>query len=217
MPLWQRELLCMIFIGIEIKGDVMFSDEQLIAEIREDNEEALVQLVIKYKPIVKNISNMYFFQGADKDDVIQEGMIGLIKAINNFREDREAKFATFATLCIKRQIMSAVKAYGRDKHKPLNNYVSIYVDTDESEGSVLEYRDESPQPDQILVDKETVARIEKETLKLLSPFEQKVFLSYIIGKNYVTISKELNKEPKAIDNALGRIKKKLEKILINSL
>ena len=207
----------MIYIEIETKGDIMFSDEQLVVKTTSGNEEALDTLVTRYKPIVRNISNMYYFQGADRDDVIQEGMIGLIKAINNYDKTKEASFATFANLCIKRQIMSAVKMYGRDKHKPLNNYVSIYIDNEESENTVLDYKDDSPQPDQIIVDRETVARIEKETLDLLSSFEQKVFLSYINGKNYVTIASELNKEPKAIDNALGRAKKKLEKIFKDSL
>lgn len=195
------------------------TDEQLIERIHLKENHALDFLMNKYKLLVEKKSKSYFLMGASKDDVIQEGMIGLFKAIRDYNPNKEASFYSFADLCITRQMITAVKAATRQKHMPLNSYVSLnkpsYQDDDERPDlidSVSSGRISNPEA--LFIGQENLHIIEHELVHKLSHFEKKVLQLYIDGVNYVEIGERLGKSSKSIDNALQRIKKKVEKILL---
>ena len=188
-------------------------DEELVLHAKQDNALAIEMLVNRYKSFVMMRSKTYFLCGADRDDVIQEGMIGLFKAIRSFKAERGVSFKTFAELCITRQIISAVKTSTRQKHAPLNTYVSL----DRGEGSVNLERDafkSGNDPEQIMIEKENMVGIEGQIDKALSRFEARVLMHYLNGMSYGKIAVYMGKDPKSIDNALQRIKRKLERFLI---
>ncbi len=188
-------------------------DEELVLHAKQDNALAIEVLVNRYKSFVMMRSKTYFLCGADRDDVIQEGMIGLFKAIRSFKAERGVSFKTFAELCITRQIISAVKTSTRQKHAPLNTYVSL----DRGEGSVNLERDafkSGNDPEQIMIEKENMVGIEGQIDKALSRFEARVLMHYLNGMSYGKIAVYMGKDPKSIDNALQRIKRKLERFLI---
>ena len=195
------------------------TDEELICRFR-DGEEAIMDYIMKkYKNLVrKNAQNMYIL-GAEEQDLIQEGMIGLFNAIKDYDSGRDASFFTFADLCISRRMYNAIKASKREKHTPLNNYVSLYGDNDDknSEGKsgVIELllAGEISNPENLLIDRENVERIENLVEQELSNFEKQVFDLYITGMKYGQIAKVLGKDEKSTDNALQRIKNKLKKAL----
>ena len=187
------------------------SDEQLVSYIREGSNEAFDILLSRFKNVIKNTSNVYYMNGADKDDILQEGMIGFFKAVMGYDEKKEASFATFATLCINRQVITAVKANNRDKHRPLNTYISIDDKQDNEYNSFIGV--DMNDPEQIALDKERVEDINRQAKEVLSDFEYSVFVEYLKGKDYISIAKIYGKSPKAIDNALYRIKKKVAKVL----
>ena len=190
------------------------SDEKLATLARNDCGDAIEILVKRYKAFVRSCSKSYFLMGADREDVIQEGMIGLYKAIQSFREEKDASFKTFAHLCIKRQIQSAVKMSARQKHMPLNNYVSFQQ---EEGGEMfldnLGYTGEnrSTDPEQIIIEKEDMIVAQGQIDKVLSDFEAKVLMLHLDGVPYGEIAERLGREPKAVDNALQRMKRKIEK------
>lgn len=195
------------------------SDEELIARYREGENNAIELLVQRYKKFVRNRIRVNFFIGADKDDLIQEGMIGLFKAICDYNPEREASFKSFATLCVTRQISTAFKAVSRQKHIPLNRSISLSVpisnksSDEEDEGITLMdviKNNVSPTPEDEVISKENVEDINDYIVKALSALEIEVLHLYMDGKNYKEIAKVLDKSPKSIDNALQRIKKKLE-------
>jgi len=192
------------------------SDEEIIKHIRQDESYAMDELIERYKIQVKIKSRAYFLVGADEDDVIQEGMIGLYKAIRDFNEDKDALFKTFADLCINRQIITAVKTATRNKHTPLNNYISLDKQS-VSEGeniSIIDFLiDDNLQPEKLLIGKETVGSIKKSIQERLSEFEKKVIHLYLQGNKYFEIAEKLDSNEKAVDNALQRIKSKLKKFL----
>ena len=180
-------------------------DEELIARFREGEEGISDYLMEKYKELVRKKARAMFLIGGDTDDLIQEGMIGLFKAIQDYRSDREASFHTFAGICIDRQLYSAVKNSTRQKHIPLNSYVSL---SEEEETGTLEGL-WSENPEALVIDRENTGLLEKEISKALSPMENKVFDLYLRGYGYVQIAEMMGKKPKSIDNALQRIRMKI--------
>lgn len=191
------------------------SDDELVALAKTDMQ-AFEFLVTKYKCIVLSKARGYFLVGADKEDIIQEGMIGLVKAIRDYKADREASFKGFAEICINRQIITAIKSATRQKHIPLNTYISlsrpVYDDDDKSRRilDVLEC-DSSENPENRVILEESYRGMDKKITQNLSRFEKKVLEHYLLGNTYMQISEITGKPVKSIDNALQRIKKKLEK------
>ncbi len=195
------------------------SDEELVAIVRDGDNEALDYLMNKYKILVEKKAKSYFLIGASRDDIIQEGMIGLFKAIRDFKEEKIASFYSFADLCVTRQIISAVKASTRQKHLPLNSYISLNKPSYEEENDKATLIDKMPSqkiinPEDLLIGQENLSIIEYELSERLSKFEKEVLRCYIDGKSYVEIAEYLVRPVKSIDNALQRIKKKVEAILV---
>lgn len=182
-----------------------YSDEELIFRLRQGETDISDYLMEKYKEFVRKKARTMFLIGGETDDLIQEGMIGLFKAIQNYQPDRDASFRTFANLCIDRQLCSAVQYSNRQKHLPLNSYVSL---SDENESEHLE-GSWSEDPETIMIDQESVRNLELEIAKALSPMENKVLNYYLRGYGYVKIAEIMGKSPKSIDNALQRIRGKV--------
>ena len=197
----------------------VYTDEELICRLCDGEETIMDYIMKKYKNLVrKNAQNMYIL-GAEEQDLIQEGMIGLFNAIKDYDSGRDASFFTFADLCISRRMYNAIKASKREKHTPLNNYVSLYGDNDDKnldgKSGVIELLSagEISNPENLLIDRENVERIENLVEQELSNFEKQVFDLYITGMKYGQIAKVLGKDEKSTDNALQRIKNKLKKAL----
>ncbi len=192
-------------------------DEQ-IAELARDNDaDAQEYLLTKYKNFVRAKARSYFLIGADREDIVQEGMIGLYKAIRDFRASKLTSFRAFAELCITRQIITAIKTATRQKHRPLNSYVSLNkpVYDEESDRMLIDVLSSGKisNPEDIFIGKEDFSTIESKMGKMLSPLEMKVLQKYIEGKSYLEVAKELNRSVKSVDNALQRVKNKLEKLI----
>lgn len=189
-------------------------DEDLVCLAREGDEKALEFLINKYKNFVRAKARTYFLVGADREDIIQEGMIGIYKAIRDYRSDRLASFRAFAELCITRQIITAIKTATRQKHIPLNSYVSLNkpVFDDESERTLMDIMvpGVTTDPEELLISQEEVADIEGKMDELLSPLEKEVVDLYLEGKSYIEIAEQLGRHVKSVDNALQRVKRKLE-------
>jgi RNA polymerase sporulation-specific sigma factor len=192
-------------------------DERLLFQIKEGNNVALEELINKYKNFVRAKAKTYFLVGADKEDIVQEGMIGLFKAIRDFKDEKMVSFKSFAEICVTRQIITAIKTATRQKHMPLNSYISLNkpVYEDDGERTLMETinHDTISDPEMLFIGKEELLRIEGKINEVLSSFELEVLYLYLQGKSYHEIAGELNKEVKSIDNALQRIKKKIEKFL----
>lgn len=195
------------------------TDEALITLYRQGENNAIELLVQRYKKLVRNRIKVNFFIGADKEDLIQEGMIGLFKAICDYNPEKEASFKSFATLCVTRQISTAFRTVSRQKHIPLNQSISLSIPIanksadEEDEGITLIdviKNNVSQTPEDEVISKENVEDINEYILKVLSKLERQVLSLYMEGKNYKEIALVLDKAPKSIDNALQRIKKKLE-------
>ena len=181
------------------------SDEELIFRLRQGETDISDYLMEKYKEFVRKKARAMFLIGGETDDLIQEGMIGLFKAIQNYQSDKETSFRTFASLCIDRQLYSAVQNSNRRKHLPLNSYVSL---SEENEAEHLEGV-WSEDPETILIDQESTRNLEHEITKILSPMENKVLDYYLRGYGYIKIAEIMGKSPKSIDNALQRIRGKI--------
>ena len=197
------------------------TDEELILRLREGEETIMDYILDKYKNLVRKYARNMYILGAEEQDLIQEGMIGLFRAIKDYDSGRDASFFTFADLCISRKMYNAIEASKREKHTPLNNYISLYGSSDEEnkEGKfeivdLLSAGDIS-NPETLLIDKENVERIQQVVEQELSSFEKQVFDLYITGMKYVQIAKVLGKDEKSTDNALQRIKSKLKKVIGN--
>ena len=193
------------------------SDEQIVEQVHHGSTDALDYLITKYRLFVKSKAKSYFLIGADKEDIVQEGMIGLYKAIRDFKGDKLASFRAFAELCITRQIITAIKTATRQKHIPLNSYVSLDkpIFEEESERTLLDII-ESPvtdDPQHILINQEDYSHLENKMAEVLSELEQQVLERYLAGQSYFEISEQLNRHVKSIDNALQRVKRKLERHL----
>ena len=196
-----------------------FSDEELAILAQQGNDKALDFLLSKYFVYVRSKSLSYYIVGADRDDIIQEGMIGLFKAVRDFSSERGVSFKTFADVCVTRQIITAVKNASRQKHAPLNFYVSLNKPvSDDDEGSTFEDvlgHATDLSPEDILIKKEDADILGTEMNKILSKFELEVLSLYLGGNSYSDIANAIGKDAKSVDNALQRIKKKFEKISSN--
>lgn len=194
------------------------TDEELIDRQRSGERQITDYIMDKYKNLVRKKAKSMYILGADNDDLIQEGMIGLFKAVRDYDPGRDASFYTFADLCISRQMYNAVQASRREKHAPLNTYVSLYTDMAEAEGdgnstalvNVIASAVET-NPEQLMIDRENVADIEAIIEKELSSFEKQVLDLYITGMSYSQIARVLSRDAKSTDNALQRLKAKLRK------
>lgn len=190
----------------------ILSDEETVELSAEGDKAATEYILSKYKYLVRARAKAYFIAGADRDDLVQEGMIGLFKAIRDFDAGKQASFRTFAELCIKRQIITAVKAAARQKHIPLNSYVSLnkpIYDDGECFVSDMISKGESADPEALFLRQEMNRALEVKIEKKLSRLEKTVLDMYLCGMNYIEIAKELKRPPKSIDNALQRVKRKL--------
>lgn len=187
------------------------SDEQLIEQLRDGKEQLMEYILDKYKPLVRKKANAMYLIGGDTDDLIQEGMIGLFKAIRDYNAGREATFFHFAELCITRQLYSAVEASNRKKHAPLNTYISFYAQAGAEGKSLAETlaADGMNNPEQRMLDQEAVLLFWEKLKERLSKMERDVLDEYLAGQNYQQIAEKMGKSPKAIDNALQRIKAKI--------
>ena len=188
-----------------------YSDEELIEKLREGDAEIADYIMEKYKPLVRKKTNAMYLIGGETEDLIQEGMIGLFKAVRDFDPEKEASFFTFAEICISRQLYSALEASNRKKHMPLNTYVS-FSNQDESEGVHLEQivTEQTVSPEQILIEQEHKQEFFTKLEEKLSPMERKVLYLYLEGSNYTEIAAIMSKTPKSIDNTLQRIRGKVK-------
>lgn len=192
-------------------------DEEIVLEAKNGNVRAQEYLISKYENFVKAKAKSYFLIGADKEDIYQEGMIGLYKAIRDFKPDKLTSFKAFAELCVTRQIITAIKTATRQKHIPLNTYVSLNkpIYEEESDRTLLDvlagFR--ITDPEELVISQEQMEHIEGEISKVLSDLELEVLTSYLDGKSYQEIAYDLDRHAKSIDNALQRVKRKLEKCL----
>lgn len=195
----------------------MLADEELLQLIHQGNSYALDFLIDKYKKYVWAKARTYFLIGGDKEDIIQEGMIGLYKAICDYNEDKLTSFKAFADLCITRQMITAIKTATRQKHIPLNSYVSLDkpIYDEESERTLLDIvaGSRAIDPQELLVNREKYGYMELKLSELLSDLEQKVLNLYLDGYTYNEISVQLKRHVKSIDNALQRVKRKLEEFM----
>ena len=192
------------------------SDEELVLRYHNGDNGAADFLVEKYKNLVRMKARTYFLVGADNDDLIQEGMIGLYKAIRDYKSDKNVVFMVFASLCINRQIMSAVTAYNRQKNSPLNNYLSLDTPVTDEQGEDAVLSDviaskADKNPEDLFIAKEQSGQLITEVFEMLSKMERTVLELYIEGLSYSEIGKVLDKSPKAIDNAIQRIRNKIKK------
>ncbi|WP_315074815.1 RNA polymerase sporulation sigma factor SigH [uncultured Clostridium sp.] len=204
----------------QLKGFLDFkdkSDEEIVAEAKNGNNRAQEYLISKYENFVKSKAKSYFLIGADKEDIYQEGMIGLYKAIRDFNWEKSTSFKAFAEICVIRQIITAIKTATRQKHIPLNTYVSLNkpIYEEESERTLLDVLAglKISDPEELMISKEQMDYIEEQISKVLSDLELEVLTSYLDGKSYQEIASDLERHSKSIDNALQRVKRKLEKCL----
>lgn len=193
------------------------TDEDLVEAVRNGDSDALEHLINKYRNFVRAKARSYFLIGADREDIVQEGMIGLYKSIRDFREDKLASFKAFAELCITRQIITAIKTATRQKHIPLNSYVSLDkpIYDEDSDRTLLDIicGVRATDPEELIINQEEFDDIEIQISELLSDLERKVLMLYLDGRSYQEIAVDLNRHVKSIDNALQRVKRKLEKYL----
>lgn len=200
-------------------SDTMFqsyqgeTEEALVRMAQNGDSDAEEYLIRKYKDVVKAKSHLYFMVGADKEDIVQEGMIGMFKAIRSYNAEKEASFRTFAELCINRQILTAIKRATRLKHSPLNTSISLNKPISEEEPSQTLAEtlssDSMSDPEALLLLKEVANYIVGNGADIFSSMEMAVWSEYLHGKNYTEIAKQMGKSPKAIDNAIQRTKRKL--------
>lgn len=200
--------------GYSVDYDAML-DEQLVEDAKAGNIEALEFIIRKYRNFVRAKARSYFLIGADREDIIQEGMIGLYKAIRDYKADRLSSFRAFAELCITRQIITAIKTATRQKHIPLNSYVSLNkpIFDEESDRTLMDIISEErvSDPEEMVISREEFSGIETKMNEILSGLECDVLTRYLQGKSYQEIAEDLNRHVKSIDNALQRVKRKLEK------
>ena len=194
------------------------TDEVLAGLAQAGDREAEDILIRRYVEMIRGKAHLYFIVGADSEDVIQEGMIGLFKAIHDYSGNREATFKTFAELCINRQILTAVKTASRRKHQPLNDSVSLSTPVDETGGGTLEESlggDMASNPEVVFMENTLSSLLTDENSTLFSSMERKVLKEYLAGKKYPEIAQSLGKSYKAVDNAMQRIRKKINEYVNN--
>ncbi|PSL29660.1 RNA polymerase sigma-30 (SigH) subunit [Planomicrobium soli] len=202
---------------VQPKSFTDMTDEELVSLVHNGNTEALDFLITKFRHFVRMKARSYFLIGADKEDIIQEGMIGLYKAIRDFRSDKLSSFRAFAELCIIRQIITAIKTATRQKHIPLNSYVSLDkpIYDEESDRTLMDVLTGSAvdDPEELMINNEEFLYMEEKMGEVLSDFEREVLTFYLDGQSYQEISEKLGRHVKSIDNALQRVKRKLERHL----
>ena len=196
------------------------TDEEILLAIKDNDDElALEYLINKYRNFVRAKARSYFLIGADREDIIQEGMIGFYKAIRDFRNDKLSSFRAFAELCVTRQIITAIKTATRQKHIPLNSYISLNkpIYDEDSDRTLMDVLSggKISDPEELVISREEFADIEKKMEEILSDLEWRVLMSYLDGKSYQEIAADLGRHVKSIDNALQRVKRKLEKYMEN--
>lgn len=205
--------------GYELIDNSQQDEYEIVLKASDGDKIALEYIINKYKNFVKAKAKSYFLIGADKEDIIQEGMIGLYKAVRDFDGNKTNSFKCFAEICITRQIITAIKTATRQKHIPLNSYVSLNkpIYDEESDRTLLDIIATSmvTDPEELIISKEELKRIESKMNELLSDLEQEVLELYLNGKSYQYIADRLERDVKSIDNALQRVKRKLEKHLEN--
>lgn len=195
------------------------TNEQLLCDYKNGNQEIMDYLMVKYKSMVRKKARAMYLLGGENEDLIQEGMIGLIKAVRDFDVTQKTSFSSFAELCVSRQMYSAIEASNRKKHLPLNSYVSLYEDSEQvGEGRSLPLIDtiessKENDPEVLYFGKEYTEAFAEQLKELLSPLENHVLYLHLMGTDYRTIAELLGKSPKSVDNALQRIKTKAQKIL----
>ncbi|MFD1178903.1 RNA polymerase sporulation sigma factor SigH [Paenibacillus puldeungensis] len=193
------------------------NDEDIVEAVREGDSDALEYLINKYRSFVRAKARSYFLIGADREDIIQEGMIGLYKSIRDFRGDKLSSFKAFAELCITRQIITAIKTATRQKHIPLNSYVSLDkpIYDEDSDRTLLDVicGSQVSDPEELIINQEEFVGLEDKMSEILSDLERKVLMLYLDGRSYQEIAVDLNRHVKSIDNALQRVKRKLERYL----
>jgi len=209
-------------VSVDLK-DIMVSpydyqsDEDLVEAVRQGDSEALEYLITKYKNFVRAKARSYFLIGADREDIVQEGMIGLYKSIRDFKNDKMSSFKVFAELCITRQIITAIKTATRQKHIPLNSYVSLDkpIYDEDSDRTLLDVicGSQVSDPEELVINKEEFTGLEDKMSEILSDLERKVLMLYLDGRSYQEIAVDLCRHVKSIDNALQRVKRKLERYL----
>jgi len=204
----------------ELNPYAEYTDEQIVDMSHNGDSAAEEFLLDKYKNFVRSKARSYFLVGADHEDIVQEGMIGLYKAIRDYRPDKLSSFRAFAELCITRQIITAIKTATRQKHIPLNNYVSLNkpLYDEESDRTLLDVIIEgrTSDPEEMIINMENVGNIRAKISEVLSGLEQEVLNAYLDGRSYQEIAESLGRHVKSIDNALQRVKRKLEKYLEES-
>ncbi len=192
-------------------------DEEVVKLAKDGDEFATEYLISKYKNFVRVKAKSYFLVGADREDIIQEGMIGLYKSIRDFRADKLSSFRAFAELCITRQIITAIKTATRQKHIPLNSYVSLNkpIYDEDSDRTMLDVLSSNKvsDPEEVFISTELSSDLREKIKQNLSELESQVLQSYLEGKSYQEMAKELNRHVKSIDNALQRVKRKIERTL----
>lgn len=220
MNLSTQERIRVISLRDEKNMNYIFDemeDEEILELVHNGNSEALDYLIRKFRQFVRVKARSYFLIGADREDIVQEGMIGLFKAIRDYKDDKSTSFKAFAELCITRQIITAIKTATRQKHIPLNSYISLDkpVFDEESDRTLMDMLtgSQSMNPEELIISQEEFDRIELKMNELLSDLEREVLALYLDGQSYQEISDELNRHVKSIDNALQRVKRKLEKYL----
>lgn len=185
-------------------------DEELIRRAQNGEKKLEEFLIDKYKGMVRKKAHAMFLIGGEQEDLIQEGMIGLFRAVRDYRPSKNASFATFASLCVERQIYKAIEISGRQKHRPLNSYISL-----SEENSPLKNTEDTKQqnPEEIIIDRESTNLMQEKIKEKLSPFENQVLRAYLEGKDYHQIARQMEKSPKSIDNALQRIRNKIHDLM----
>ena len=197
-------------------------DEEIISQIKSGDKDALSYLLEKYENLVNIKVSKYFMIGAEKEDILQEGMIGLFKAIQSFNEEKQNSFKSFANICIERQLITAIKSSNRQKHMPLNTYLSLNTAAyDNNEDDSVELIDTfnnktAEDPLETIMKKEYYSEVEEAINKNLSKFEKQVLDRYLKGESYVTIAKRLDSPVKSVDNAIQRIRKKASKNMMEN-
>ena len=208
-----------VFFSVDKYNEM--TDEQIIIEIQNGDKQALSYLMNKYKELVNMKVSKYFMVGAEKEDIVQEGLIGLFKAIKTYKREKNSSFKSFANMCIERQLITAIKSSTRQKHMPLNSYLSLNAsayDNEEENGiELINTLDNKmvEDPLETVMKKEYYEQIESSIEKSLSTFEKQVLDGYVKGYSYVTIAKQLDSPVKSVDNAIQRIRKKAIKNIFN--
>ncbi|MFF0830842.1 RNA polymerase sporulation sigma factor SigH [Brevibacillus sp. NPDC003359] len=219
---WRNRLAEGSFVSVDLKElkhaqYELMTDEEVVDLVRDNDTEALEYLINKYKNFVRAKARSYFLIGADREDIVQEGMIGLYKSIRDFRGDKLTSFKAFAELCITRQIITAIKTATRQKHIPLNSYVSLDkpIYDEDSDRTLLDVISGTKvtDPEELFINREEFDDIEGKMSEILSDLERQVLMLYLDGRSYQQIAVELKRHVKSIDNALQRVKRKLERYL----